>query len=126
MLIRCINQDFRDLKADGRPLRKVGDEWEATAERVAEINRAGYGIMAEAVQDAPEGGETDESGPEPAEGEERAAEAAEAPHRPTREELEGMTVKQLVELCVLDKVETPSKPRKDQLVDALAARYGLE
>lgn len=126
MLIRCINQDFRDLKADGRPLRKVGDEWEATAERVAEINRAGYGIMAEAVQDAPEGGKAAEGDPEPAEDEERAAEAAEAPQRPTREELEGMTVKQLVELCVLDKVETPSKPRKDQLVDALAARYGLE
>lgn len=126
MLIRCINRGFRDLKADGRPLRKVGDEWEATAERVAEINRAGYGIMAEAVQDAPESGETAEDGPEPAEGAERAADAATAPKRPTREELEGMTVKQLVELCVIEKVETPSKPRKDQLVNALAAHYGLE
>ena len=126
MLIRCINRDFRDLKAEGRPMRKVGDEWEATPERLGEINRAGYGIMAEAVQDAPEDGETAEDGPEPEDEGNGASDAAKAPQRPTREKLERMTVKQLVELCVLDKVETPSKPRKDQLVDALAARYGLE
>ena len=123
MLIRCINTAFRDNKTNGRPWRAIGDTWEGTPERVAEINRAGYGVMAEAVQDAPEDAE---DGPEPAEGAERAADAATAPQRPTREELGEMTVKQLVELCVLEKVETPSKPRKDQLVDALAAFYGLE
>ena len=126
MLIRCINTAFRDNATAGRPWRAIGDEWEATPERLAEINSAGYGTMAEAVQDAPEGGESAEDGPEPAEGAERAADAATAPQKPTREELEGMTVKQLVELCVLEKVDTPSKPRKDQLVDALAERYGLE
>ena len=49
MRLRCINRDFRDLKAEGRPMRRVGDEWEADASRLAEINRAGYGAMAEAV-----------------------------------------------------------------------------
>lgn len=48
MLIRCINRPFQDLVVG--VWRKVGDEWEGTPERVAEINRAGYGVMAEAVE----------------------------------------------------------------------------
>lgn len=46
MAIRCI-KEFRDLKAEGRPVRRVGDVWEGGASRAAEINRAGYGVMAE-------------------------------------------------------------------------------
>lgn len=47
MRIRCINRPFQDL--DANEWREVGDEWEATPERLADINRAGYGAMAEAV-----------------------------------------------------------------------------
>lgn len=50
MLIRCIRA-FRDTEA-GR-LRDVGEEWEATAERLAAINGAGYGKLAEAVKAEP-------------------------------------------------------------------------
>ena len=52
MRIRCINRAFRDLSEDGKPLRRIGDEWEAPASRVAEINSAGYGVMAEEVAEA--------------------------------------------------------------------------
>lgn len=48
MLIRCINRPFQDLAEN--TWREVGDEWEGTPERVAEINSAGYGVMAEAVE----------------------------------------------------------------------------
>lgn len=51
MLIRCIRA-FRDIGA-GR-LRDVGEEWEATAERLAAINGAGYGKLVEAVKAEPE------------------------------------------------------------------------
>lgn len=57
MLIRCTRA-FRDLKTAGKPMRKVGEEWEATPERLAEINRAGYGVMAEAVETPAEPPET--------------------------------------------------------------------
>lgn len=123
MLIRCINRPFRDLKA--KCLRGIGDEWEADASRLAEINRAGYGVMAEAVEGAGTPAEA-EGGAKPAKTAKRAAEPARAPQAPTAEELEGMTVRQLVELCVLERVETPSKPRKDELVSALKSHYGLE
>lgn len=46
MRIRCT-REFRDLSAKGKPLRRVGDEWEATASRLAEINSGRYGKMAE-------------------------------------------------------------------------------
>lgn len=51
MAIRCIKA-FRDLKAKGRPMRRVGDVWEGDASRAAEINRAGYGVMAEYFEEA--------------------------------------------------------------------------
>ena len=57
MLIRCTRA-FRDLKAAGKPLRAVGEEWEADASRLDEINRAGYGVMAEAVEAHEEAVET--------------------------------------------------------------------
>ena len=57
MLIRCV-KEFRDFASKGEPLRKVGEEWEATPERLAEINRAGYGKMAEAVETPAEQPET--------------------------------------------------------------------
>lgn len=60
MLIRCTRA-FRDIGA-GR-LREVGEEWEATAERLAAINGAGYGKLAEAVNAEPEPEKAEE--PEP-------------------------------------------------------------
>ena len=51
MLIRCVNRGFRDLATKGKPWRKVGDVWEATPERLAQINSSHYGVMAEAVED---------------------------------------------------------------------------
>lgn len=48
MRIRCT-REFRDLSAEGKPIRHVGDEWEATASRLSEINSGRYGILAEAV-----------------------------------------------------------------------------
>lgn len=125
MLIRCTRA-FRDLKTAGKPMRAVGEEWEADASRLDEINRAGYGVMAEAVQDAPEGVEAVEDVPEPEDEGNVASDAATAPQRPTREELEGMTVKQLVELCESAGVDAPSKPRKAELVSLLSEYYGLE
>ena len=35
------------METAGKPLRKVGEEWEADASRLAAINSAGYGVMAE-------------------------------------------------------------------------------
>lgn len=124
MLIRCINTAFRDNATAGRPWRAIGDEWEATPERLAAINRAGYGIMAEAVPEAPGGAEHDGDGREPADATKRAAWDARRPQSVA--ELEAMTVRQLVELCVLDGVVTPSKPKKEQLVTLLAEHWGLE
>lgn len=126
MLIRCINRDFRDLKAEGRPLRRVGEEWEATPERLAEINRAGYGVMAEAAPEAAQDAESDEDGREPARADERAAEAAPVPQTPTADELEALTNRELVELCIKNDVETKGRPKHDELVAALKAHFGLE
>lgn len=64
MLIRCIRA-FIDIGA-GR-LRDVGEEWEATAERLAAINGAGYGKLAEAVKAEPEPEKAEEPEPEKAE-----------------------------------------------------------
>lgn len=63
MLIRCIRA-FKDFEA-GR-LRAVGEEWEATAERLAAINGAGYGKLAEAVKAEPEPEKAEEPEPEKA------------------------------------------------------------
>ena len=57
MVIRCTVR-FLDLEAG--VMRAPGDEWEATPERLAQINGAGYGRLAEEAQapyvaaDAPE------------------------------------------------------------------------
>lgn len=64
MLIRCIRA-YKDIEA-GR-LRDVGEEWEATAERLAAINGAGYGKLAEAVKAEPEPEKAEEPEPEKAE-----------------------------------------------------------
>ena len=64
MLIRCTRA-FKDTEA-GR-LREVGEEWEATAERLAAINGAGYGRLAEAVKAEPEPERAEEPEPEKAE-----------------------------------------------------------
>ena len=116
MLVRCTIE-FRDLKTPGKPMRRVGDEWDATPERLYELRRSRYGILAEAVEDKP-------------------AEAARAPHgaeaepvggaAPTMQELEEMTVRQLVELCIREGVETQGRPRKAELLASLKAFYGLE
>lgn len=126
MRIRCIKA-FRDNRTPGRPWREIGDEWEATPERLAAINRAGYGAMAEAVQEGAEPAEAAddaEDGREPAEATKRAAGGASAPQ--TVEELEAMTVRQLVELCILEGVETKGRPKHAELVAALKAHYGME
>ena len=86
---------------------KAGDVFEGTEAQSCELARRGY---VEFVPGAPPGAE-----PEPAPAPAPAAEAA-----PTRDELEAMTVKQLVALCVENRIETPSKPRKGDLVAALA------
>lgn len=43
---------FDDYKCGVK--RNVGDVWEADEERLAEINSAGFGIMAERVEPEPE------------------------------------------------------------------------
>ena len=65
MRIRCT-REFRDLSAEGKPLRRVGDEWEATASRLAEINSGRYGVMAEAVRKPARGAETASAARKPA------------------------------------------------------------
>lgn len=93
MLIRCT-REFRDMKAN--VVRSVGEEWEATPERLRAINSAGYGKLAEAVEegDAPD--------------------------------IDAMTVRQLVELCIREDVETVGRPKKAELVALLKAHYGME
>lgn len=46
-----VRRPFRDLKA--RQMREVGETFETTEERMAEINGAGYGTLVEAVPDQP-------------------------------------------------------------------------
>ena len=114
MLVRCT-KEFRDLKTPGKPMRKVGETWEATPERLKELRGSRYGVLAEEVA-------------------ERSAEPARAPQgavsgprpTPTAEELDGMTVRQLVELCIREGVETQGRPKKAELLSALKAFYGLE
>ena len=124
MRIRCINRDFRDLKAKPKVMRRVGDEWEGTPERVAEINSAGYGVMAEAVPDARRAPERAPEAPEPANAAGRAAGSVTAPQ--SVEELEAMTNRELVELCIIEGVETEGRPRKAELVALLAEHFGME
>ena len=57
MLVRCT-LEFRDLKTAGKPMRRVGDEWEATAERLRELSSTRYGKLAEAVEETAESPET--------------------------------------------------------------------
>lgn len=46
-----VRRPFRDLKAG--QMREVGETFDTTDERVAEINKAGYGTLVEAVREAP-------------------------------------------------------------------------
>ena len=88
---------------------RVGEVFEGTEAQSCELARRGY---VEFVPGTPPGAP---AAPEPELGPEDA---------PTLEELEAMTVKQLVELCVENRIETPSKPRKTDLVAALALFFG--
>lgn len=112
MLVRCVNRPFRDFEA--RTMRRVGDEWEATPERLAAINRAGYGIMVERAQDAACA----------ADGTERTPMGGSAPRAPqnTPEEPDALgvlTVAELRKLCDAEGVSVPSKARKADIVAAL-------
>ena len=106
MLIRCINRPFRDLVADGKPLRKVGDEWEATPERLAAINGAGYGVMAEPADEEPS---------EPSEPSE------EEPNEPSEEKpwWDGKTRVELVEMASEKGIDVPSKATKAEIAEML-------
>lgn len=71
MVIRCTVR-FLDLEAG--VMRAPGDEWEATPERLAQINGAGYGRLAEEVP-------AQDAGAEASPGPDAAAEAPEKPKR---------------------------------------------
>lgn len=92
MRIRCVKRPFVDL-VENR-WREVGDEWEASAERLADINSAGYGIMAEAVQEEPEP-------------------AHETP------DLTRMTRAQLLDKAAGRGVEVPARATKADIIEAL-------
>lgn len=51
MLARCI-REFMDAEAN--VLRREGDEFEASEDRVTAINSAGYGELVAVVPEAPE------------------------------------------------------------------------
>lgn len=95
MLIRCVNRPFLDREA--RAMRKVGDEWEATPERLRSINSAGYGIMAEIVPCAHE----------------TPQEASQAI------DLGRLTVAELTRLCGDRGIAIVGRPRKAELVAML-------
>lgn len=98
MRIRCINRPFRDLAE--KEWREVGDEWEATPERLAAINSAGYGAMAEAVEPEPE--VEPEQEPEP------------------EKDYSEMTRAQLVEKAEERGIEVPSKATKADIIAMLS------
>lgn len=124
MLIRCTIA-FRDLKA--RTWRNVGDVWEADASRLAEINGTRYGGMAEEiVAELPETAPATRSEAEAGNTRKAAKQTGESPERPTLQELEGMNVRQLVERCIAEGVETKGRPRKAELIALLRTHYGLE
>jgi len=52
MRLRCVNRPFRDLSTG--TLYVPGDEFDGDAAKMERINSAGYGVMAEAVADAPD------------------------------------------------------------------------
>ena len=116
MLVRCT-MSFRDLETPGRPMRAVGEEWEATPERLQELANSRYGVLAVEVP---------ERAAEPARASRKAEPAAPTADAPTADELEAMTNRQLVELCIREGVETSGRPRKAELVAALKSFYGLE
>ena len=123
MLVRCTIE-FRDLKAPGKPMRRVGDEWETTPERLHELRCSRYGVLAE---ESPDRGHEAPPAAHSAAKRGETREAVEAPaERPTADELEGMTNRELVELCIKNDVETSGRPKKAELVSALKAFYGLE
>lgn len=110
MIARCI-REFRDLKAPGKPMRRFGDEWDVTPGRLESLMSSRYGRLAEAAPERPA---------------ERLSAPQKGVRRPTVGELEEMTVRQLVELCILEGVETQGRPRKAELLAALSEHYGLE
>lgn len=76
MRVRCT-RGFRDLKDD--IFRKEGDVFEVTEERYKEINTAGYGALAERLEE-PEQEPAQEPEPE-SQGDEIAAEVTQRPSR---------------------------------------------
>lgn len=52
MLAECVNRRFRDLESGA--VREIGDRFECTPARLAEINSAGYGQLAMEVGGARE------------------------------------------------------------------------
>lgn len=46
-----VQKPFRDIKAG--QMREVGETFDTTEKRIAEINGAGYGTLVEAVREAP-------------------------------------------------------------------------
>lgn len=56
MRARCI-KEFRDFE-NGRSLRRVGDEFDVTPERLRKLNSTRYGKLAEAVETPAEPPET--------------------------------------------------------------------
>ena len=117
MLIRCINRPFRDLVADGKPLRKVGDEWEATPERLAAINGAGYGKMAEPAEEEP----SEPSEPNEPSEEKPNEPSEEKPSEPSEEKpwWDGKTRVELVEMASEKGIDVPSKASKAEIAEML-------
>ena len=56
MRARCI-REFRDF-ANGRSLRRVGEEFDVTPERLKKLNSTRYGNLVEAVETPAEAAET--------------------------------------------------------------------
>lgn len=56
MRARCI-REFRDFE-NGRSLRRVGEEFDVTPERLRKLNSTRYGKLAEAVETPAEAAET--------------------------------------------------------------------
>lgn len=98
MRLRCVNRAFRDLVTEGKPIRKVGEEWDAPASRLAEINSAGYGIMAEEVAAKP-------------------SPSAEAGVREAKPEVSKMTKAELLDEAEARGIEVPQGATKAEIAE---------
>ena len=105
MLIRCV-KPFRDLKAEGRPMRSVGEQWDASPERLRELTGGKYGTLAESVQKRPA---ADATGPQS-----------------IIPDLSAMTLRQLSELCDAEGVIVRGRRRKADLAAALMEHWETE